>query len=137
MGKGNWSVGVIADERASTEQRDAIVAVASGSAGGPMSALSGLVTKFLGMTAAPIRFERTGSAWSVVAGGLLEMTATPAMGINPNATEPMHLDNTGHPAADRIALAHASKSDVNALGLQWTDLSGKNNGQYAPFSWKN
>ena len=34
MGKGNWSVGVIADERASTEQRDAIAAIASGAAGG-------------------------------------------------------------------------------------------------------
>src|SRR4029450_5763141 len=28
MGKGNWSVGVIADERASTEQREAITAIA-------------------------------------------------------------------------------------------------------------
>ena len=43
MGKGNWSVGVIADERATPEQRDAITAIASGAGGGPMSALSGLV----------------------------------------------------------------------------------------------
>jgi len=25
---------------------------------------------------------------------------------------------------------------VRALGLVWDDVSGKNNGQYAPFSWK-
>jgi len=25
---------------------------------------------------------------------------------------------------------------VHALGLAWDDESGKNNGQYAPFSWK-
>ena len=37
MGKGNWSVGVIADERASAAQRDAITAIASGAAGGPMA----------------------------------------------------------------------------------------------------
>ena len=30
MAKGNWSVGLIADERASAEQRDAITAIASG-----------------------------------------------------------------------------------------------------------
>ena len=30
MGKGNWSVGLLADERASAEQRDAITAIASG-----------------------------------------------------------------------------------------------------------
>jgi hypothetical protein len=39
MGKGNWSVGVIADARASAEQHDAITSIASGSAGGPMAAL--------------------------------------------------------------------------------------------------
>src|SRR6185436_14799929 len=33
MGKGNWSVGLIVDERASAEQRDAITAIASGASG--------------------------------------------------------------------------------------------------------
>src|SRR5687767_15397887 len=46
MGKGNWSVGLLADDRASGEQRDAITAIASGAAGGPMAALSGLIGKF-------------------------------------------------------------------------------------------
>src|SRR5207247_8585337 len=58
MGKGDWSVGLIADERASAEQRDAITAIASGAAGGPMSALSGLIGKFPGVESAPIRFDR-------------------------------------------------------------------------------
>jgi len=64
------------------------------------------------------------------------MAAQGAMGMNPGSTEPLYLDNTGHPAADRFALAHAMKSHVNALGLSWDDTSGKNNGQYAPFAWK-
>lgn len=136
MGKGNWSVGVIADERANAEQRDALTAIASGGAGGPMSALSGLVGKFLGVESAPIRFERDGVTWSVKASNLVDMAAVGAKGINPNATEPLHLDNTGHPAADRFALARASKSHVHALGLSWDDVSGLNNGQYAPFSWR-
>ena len=135
MGKGNWSVGLLADERASAAQRDAITAIASGAAGGPMSALSGLIGKFLGVESAPIRFERSGPKWSVTADGKLDMSAQAAMGINPNNPEPLHLDNTGHPAADRIALAHASKSHVHALGLDWDDSSGANNGQYAPFAW--
>jgi hypothetical protein len=135
MGKGNWSVGLIADERASAGQREAITAIASGSAGGPMSALSGLIGKFLGVESAPIRFERSGAKWSVEASSLVDMAAEGAKGINPSATEPLYLENTGHPAADRFALAHASKSHVRALGLTWDDASGKNNGQYAPFSW--
>ncbi len=113
-----------------------ITAIASGGAGGPMSALSGLVGTFLGVESAPIRFDRDGVKWSVKAAGLVDMAAEGAKGIDPNATEPLHLDNTGHPAADRFALAHASKSHVHALGLAWDDATGKNNGQYAPFSWR-
>jgi hypothetical protein len=136
MGKGNWSVGVIVDARASAEQRDAIIAIASGSAGGPMAALSALVGQFLGVESAPIHFGRSGVEWSVTAPGLVDIAAKPAMGINPNTTEPIYLENTGHPAADRFALAHAVKSEVTALGLSWRDMSGKNHGQYAPFSWR-
>src|SRR5438128_11632981 len=51
MGKGNWSVGLLADERASADQRDAITAIASGAAGGPMAALSALIGTFLGVQA--------------------------------------------------------------------------------------
>jgi hypothetical protein len=75
--------------------------------------------------------------WSVQAGTLLDMAAEGVKGLNPNATEPLHLDNTGHPAADRFALARAMRSHVSALGLNWQDRSGRNNGQYAPFSWRN
>ena len=136
MGKGNWSVGVVADDRASAEQRDAITAIASGSAGGPMGALSGLVGTFLGVESAPIRFDRNGVKWAVTASTLVDMAAAGAMGVNPNATEPLHLDNTGHPINDRLALCHASKSHVHALGLSWDDTSGRNNGHYAPFAWR-
>lgn len=136
MGKGNWSVGLIADDRASAEQRDAITAIASGEAGGPMAALSGLIGTFLGVESAPIRFDRTGASWSVTASKAVDMAASGVMGINPDATEPLHLDNTGHPAANRFALARASKSHVHALGLSWDDVTGANNGQYAPFSWQ-
>ncbi len=136
MGKGNWSVGLIADERSTAEQKDAITAIASGAAGGPMAALSGLIGKFLGVESAPIRFERSGAKWSVKASSFVDMAAEGAKGINPKATEPLYLENTGHPAADRFALAHASKGHIHALGLAWDDVSGKNNAQYAPFSWR-
>lgn len=136
MNKGNWSVGVVADERASAEQRDAITAIASGSAGGPMAALAPLVGNFLGVESSPIRFDHQGVKWSVKASNYLDMAAEGVKGLNPEATEPLYLENTGHPAADRFALARASKSHVHAFGLAWDDTGGMNNGQYAPFSWK-
>ena len=136
MGKGNWSVGLVIDEQATAAQRDAIIAIASGAAGGPMAALSGLIGKFLGAEQAPIRIEQDGKKFTVTAGKLVDMAGEGAMGIDPNATEPMYLENTGHPVSSRLAVAHASKSHVHALGLTWDDASGKNNGHYAPFNWR-
>jgi hypothetical protein len=136
MVRGNWSVGVIVDQRATAEQRDAIVSIASGAAGGPMAALSGLVSRFLGAESAPIDFDRSGVKWTVRAADLVDMGAEGVMGLNPAAAEPLHLANAGHPASDRLALCRASKSHVSALGLAWDDLSGTNNGHYAPFAWQ-
>ena len=136
MDKGNWSVGIVVDEQASAEQRDAITAISSGAAGGPMAALAGLVGSFVGVDVAPIRFERAGAKWSVAAPTRVDMAAEGAMGLNPDETEPLHFEHTGHPAADRFALARASRSHIHALGFNWDDASGKNNGQYAPFSWQ-
>jgi hypothetical protein len=101
-----------------------------------MAALSGLIGKFLGVQSAPIRFDRHVAKWSVKASEFVDMAAEGAKGINPDATEPMHLENTGHPAADRFALARASRSRVQAFDMAWEDGSGRNNGQYAPFSWR-
>ena len=136
MGKGNWSVGLVIDERATPAQRDALTAIASGAAGGPMAALSGLIGQFLGAEQAPIRMEQDGKNFTVTAGKLVAMAGQGAMGIDPNATEPMYLENTGHPVSSRLALAHASNSHVHALGLTWDDASGKNNAHYAPFNWR-
>jgi hypothetical protein len=136
MGKGNWQVGIVVDDRANAEQRDAIGAIASGAAGGPMAVLSGFVGTFLGMQPASIQFDRRGHKWSVRAKDAVDITGTGVVGISPHAAEPLHFDYTGHPASDRFALAHASESRIHALGVSWDDISGKNNAQSATFSWK-
>ena len=48
MANGNWSVGVITDERATPEQQQALAAMASGQAGGPVKHLAPLIGTFLG-----------------------------------------------------------------------------------------
>jgi hypothetical protein len=134
MVKGNWSVGVVVDDRASPEQRDAIAGIASGGAGGPMAALSGLVGKLLGVESAPLEFKREGNSWSVTAAGKIRIAGHGATGLNSDAS-PMQLTNTGHPAADTFSLARAMDSRLSALGVSWSDATGRNNAQYAPFSW--
>jgi len=130
---GNWTVGVIVDERATAEQREALGAIGSGQGGGPMGALGPLVGSFAGIEAKPIRIEGSGMRRSVSIPGALDLAIEGIPGAS--QTEPIYLDNVGHPAATRLALAKASRSHMHAFGINWDDQSGKNNGHFAPFSW--
>ena len=100
-----------------------------------MAALSGLVGNFLGSESAPIAFQRDGVSWSVRAGNKIRLEGKGAKGLDAESP-PLQLSNTGHPAADTFTLANASNSHVAAVGLAWDDATGRNNAQYAPFSWR-
>jgi hypothetical protein len=133
MAEGNWTVGLITDERASPEQQQAIVAIASGQAGGPMATLSGLISNFAGVEARPIRFEKDGLKRAASIPQLLDQAIEGMPGANQR--EPMYLDNVGHPVSTRLALAHGTHSHVHAFGIDWDTTSGRNNGHFAPFDW--
>jgi hypothetical protein len=134
MAEGNMTVGLIVDERASDAQVKAIADIATGAAGGPMAALAPLVGKVAGVEKRPIRFESDGMKLSVTAGELIDQAIEGVPGpARPG--EPIYLDNTGHPANSRVALAKATKSRFDAFGIRWNDSSGTRNGHFAPFAW--
>ena len=134
MAEGDLTVGLIVDERASPEQQEAITAIATGAAGGPMAALAPLVGRVAGVERRPIQFEAQGLARSVRAGELVDQACE---GL-PSATAPgeaLGIDNTLHPVNTRLALARATRSRFNAFGVRWDDSSGTRNGHFAPFAW--
>lgn len=135
MGTGNWSVGLILDERATPEQQQALTAIATGQAGGPPAILTAVVGKFLGVETRPIRVEKSGLHRSVSIPTLLEQDCE-GVPNTADAAQPLYIDNTMHPANKRLALAYATKSHLHAFGLDWDDVSGKNNGHFAPFNWQ-
>jgi hypothetical protein len=93
MAEGNITVGLIIDERATNEQMEAIGAIASGSAGGPMAALAPLVSRMAGIEKRPIRFEQSGMKYAVTAGELIDQSLEGVPGpARPG--EPIYLDNT-------------------------------------------
>jgi hypothetical protein len=132
---GNWTVGLIVDDRASEAQRDAITGIASGQAGGPMAVLSSLIGTFAGVMSKPIRFEKNGLDRKVSVPEVLEegMAGMPTM---TDPAEPIVIDNTGHPANARLALGKATHSHLHAFGIDWDDDGGENNGHFATFSWQ-
>ena len=135
MVEGNWTVGLIIDERASAEQADALTAIASGQAGGPMAALGGLIGTFAGVEKRPIELKREGMSYSVSVPEMLDQAIEGvASPVKPD--EPLYIDNTLHPANSRLGLAKATRSHFHAFGIDWDDTSGRNNGHFAPFDWK-
>jgi len=135
MAEGNITVGLIVDDRASEKQAEAIGAIATGSAGGPMAALGPLVGKIAGVEKSPIRFEADGMTYAVKAGDLIDQACEGVAGAV-RTHEPLYLDNTGHPVSTRLALAKATRSIFNAFGIKWKDTSGTRNGHFAPFAWQ-
>lgn len=133
MADGNWDVGLIADARASQEQQDALAQIAGGEAGGPVAELAPLIGNFLGVESKPIQFEGQGTTWSVSIPDTLEQSVEGVEGLG---GEGLHLDNSGHPASDRLALARAQYSRFNAFGIEFNNESGRNNGHFAPFDWR-
>ena len=134
MAEGNITVGLIIDDRATNEQMEAIGAIASGSAGGPMAALAPLVSRMAGIEKRPIHFEQSSMKYTVTAGELIDQSLEGVPGpARPG--EPIYLDNTCHPVNAKLALAKALHSRFHAFGIDWDDSSGTRNGHFAPFSW--
>ena len=134
MAEGNITVGLIVDQRATDKQAEAIGAIATGAAGGPMAAIAPLVGKVAGMEKRPIRFAIDGMQRIVSAGELVDQACEGVPGpARPG--EPIYLDNVGHPVSSRLALAKATRSRIHAFGIDWDDSSGTRNGHFAPFAW--
>ena len=134
MGEGNITVGLIVDDAASDPQVEAISAIATGSAGGPMAALGPLVGRMAGVERRPILFEANGLNRTVRAGDLVDQACEgiPSAG---DPTQAICVDNTAHPVNSRLSVAKATRSSFHAFGMDWDDSTGTRNGHFAPFSW--
>jgi hypothetical protein len=133
MVDGNWRVGLIVDDQADARQQEALTAIVSGQAGGPMANLRPLIGEFLGVEKQPISIEGSDGRWSVNAGSAVDQAL---QGVSGMGGEQMYLDNTGHPANNRLALATATRSHLHAFGIDWDQEDGRNNGHFAPFDWR-
>src|SRR6267154_6850743 len=60
MAEGNWSVAAYIDERANEQQTEALGAIFTGAAGGPMAHFAPLIVKNLGVKKVPITYSVKG-----------------------------------------------------------------------------
>jgi hypothetical protein len=134
MGDGNWEVGAYIDERADGKQTEALGAIFTGAAGGPMAAFAPLIAKNLGVKKVPITYQVKGKSRSAEIPNVLRMAVDPLPTMHPSGEI---WANIGHPVSpDKLALAVGAKgSTFTDHGMRW-DNSGKN-GHYAPITWSN
>lgn len=134
MAEGDWSAATYIDERADDAQTEALAAIFSGAAGGPMAAFAPLISKSLGVRKVPITFRVEGKTRSAEIPGILHMSVDPLPTMHPSGEM---WANLGHPvSADRMVLAVGAPGNTfNDQGMRW-DNSGKN-GLYASINWSN
>ena len=135
MADGNWVFAGVVDETADAGQRQALAAIVGGDAGGPPSFIrQNLVGDFRGVEYKPIEFTMAGLARKAV---IPDVAAFEIEGVasRNRSGDPYYIDNVGHPANRRLALARSKETHVHGFGLD-LDLVGQgNNGHFAPFSW--
>jgi hypothetical protein len=132
MADGNWSAAVYLDERADERQRQALQAIFTGAAGGPMASLAPLITQVLGVKTAPITFGKQGRNRSLEIPGTAKLAVHAAPSLVPDQeiwaanAHPFNLEGVAMAVGD-------VGSTWEDYGMRW-DNSGKN-GHYAPISW--
>lgn len=135
MADGNWKIGLILEERARPDQRAALERIGRGELGGVPGRLKLLTGEFAGIEYLPIRFEKSGMSRAVKIGKALDQAIEGVPGRG-DPSQPIFLDNTGHPANNRLALAKATRSHLHVFGTDWDQADGLNNGHFARFDWQ-
>jgi hypothetical protein len=137
--KGNWSVGLVIDSKANAQQREALQKIFTGKAGGFLSKIAPLFSKFLGVEYAPIDIGSDGKNWHIKVGdGKLDVES--GWFKSPLATEPLPIQIVNPPVSEAgpgatITMGQVSKSRNNGIfGYTW-NFDGRSS-KTAPFKWK-
>ncbi len=122
---GNWSVGLIVDERANEKQSDALQAILSGKAGGTFADFGPLISKFLGAQRGRITYQKTGEEASAKVDGS-ELRYTP---LKTKAGKRTELHHGALAFRDKIYPGKAKGGRVNSFGIsadmdygEWSDF---------------
>jgi hypothetical protein len=114
MGEGSWRLGVFIVAAASDEQAAKLGAVLSGALGGPIEAVGPLIAESLGVERAPIDVNEDVVLFAVETG------------------QPVKLTGVFHPAGSELNVAKATRSKIDAFGIQYQGKAGFSTSR---FSW--
>jgi hypothetical protein len=132
MTDGNWRLGMFIDERATDEQANKLTQVFGGQLGGPMGALAPLVGEMLGVERAAIEVVDDGVRHSVRVGDVIDFEIEDIVPFGIETGEPVRFAGMFHPVASDLTIAEATRSRINAFGIQYEGKTGLSTSE---FSW--
>jgi hypothetical protein len=132
MSEGSWRLGVVIDAAASDEQAEKLGAVFSGALGGPMEALGALVGENLGVERLPIEVHEDGVKHSIRIGEAVDFEIEDIVPFGVESGEPAKLTGIFHPAGSELTVARATRSRIDAFGIQYEGKAAFSSSQ---FSW--
>jgi hypothetical protein len=131
MSEGNWRLGVFIDAAASDEQAEKLGAVFSGALGGPMEALGPLVGENLGVERLPIEVHEDGLKHSIRIGEAVDFEIEDVVPFGVESGEPAKLTGIFHPAGSELTVAHATRSKIDAFGIQYEGKAAFSSSRFA------
>ena len=132
MSEGNWRIGVFIDAAASDEQAEKLGGVFSGALGGPMQALEPLIGENLGVQRAPIEVQEDGLRHSIRIGDAVDFEIEDVVPFGVDTGQPARLTGIFHPAGSELNVAQATRSKIDAFGIQYEGNAAFSTSQ---FSW--
>jgi hypothetical protein len=131
MSEGNWRLGVVIYAAASDEQAEMLGGVFSGALGGPMEALGPLVGENLGVERLPIEVNENGLKHSIRIGEDIDFEIEDVVPFGVETGEPAKLTGIFHPAGSELTVSRATRSKVNAFGIQYEAKAGFSASEFA------
>ncbi len=116
LGRGNWTLALFVDDKASAQQNKALTWIMSGRAGGSTALLKILAGSFLGVRQVPITYELEGDTRIVKIEKIVDGAITPVRGKDKG---PVMIRNSEYWIAADIMVSRADKSRFRLFGRNW------------------
>lgn len=131
MADGDWRVAPYLPAGASDAQREALAAIFTGRAGGPLSRVALVVSEWHEPRVVPITYEVSGLRRVVDIPGILHLEVEAIPGAD--GVSEVWIRNVKHMASRALAVALGRRGEYRDHGRRW-DHAGKN-AHYGPFEW--
>jgi hypothetical protein len=132
LARGNWTVALFVDDKASVQATRALTWIMTGRAGGSTGLLKILAGSFLGVRQVPISYELQGDTRVIKVEKIVDGAITPIRGKD---KRPVVIKNSEYWVAPDVIVSRADKSRFRLFGRNW-NFEGRS-AEICKLDWSN